>query len=205
MTLGGTWLDSLELRTESNVDFTVTAVYTSGSYNPMLLPRQLHQGLGMTGPWSTARLQLSREPASRLSDEAETQLMRAHHGQPSQPAALLVSMETAIRWLTDLAYQGAAQQLSTMRVGSDRAAAAAQRQQQHSRQQSVPRGPRLPPIPGPAADSTTQSQQQPLVRSRPAPQLQPSWVAAVRRALKLQAFESCPFLHRLVLAPACFW
>ena len=96
MTTGSAWLDTVELRIESGVEFSVTAVYRSGSYNPLLLARQLHQGLSLPGPWSTARLHLSRLPGSRLSDDEETQLMRLQHQQPSQPAVQLITMDTAI-------------------------------------------------------------------------------------------------------------
>ena len=204
--LSSAWLDALELRTESGAAFAVTAVYSSGCYDPLLLARQLHQGLSMPGAWSTARLHLGRQLGSRLSDEEETQLMRAHHGQPSQPAALLVTMDTAIQWLTDLALLDAAQQLSTFKIGSQRVAAAAQRQQQHSQPQHSQHSQQLPPIPGPSAATLTQPQQQPVVHSQPAPRLQPGWLAAVRRAscaLIVHGNESCPFLHRLALASAC--
>ena len=206
MTTAGAWVDSVELLTEAGAPFAVTAVYTSGNYNPMLLARQVHQGLSLPGAWSSARLQLGQQPGSRLSDAEETQLLRAHHGQPSQPAALLITLDTAIQWLRDLAFLDAAQQLSSLRIEADAVAAAAQRQQQHSQQQPGTRGPRLPPIPDPVPPGLPQTQQQPLVCSQPAPQLQPGWLAAVRRAscaLQLRALESCPFLHRLVLASAC--
>ena len=109
--------------------------------------------------------------------------MRAHHGLLSQPAALLITLDTAIAWLTDIAYPTVAQQLSSLKTQSEQVATAAQRQEQRSQQpqQSITRAPRLPPIPSPPPARQPSEQPQPLVCSQPTPQLQPGRVAAVRR------------------------
>ena len=200
MSAGAPWVDSVALRSEAGVACRVTALslYPAGSYVPMLLPRQLHQGLALFMPLSTAQLQLSRLPGSRKSDEQETQLLRAHHGSPSQPANQLITLNAAIDWLTDIGCYSVAQQLSSIRLESERvaaAAAAAQQQQEHSpdsQQQPQPRVPRLPAILEPPAATEPVTQHQPLVISQPTPQLQPGWVAAVRRVSPVSVICQAP-------------